>query len=331
MYLMARASCRLANSFKSINMAEIRPILYGKELQKQIFPDSSFYKRSIAETGVADNVETVEKPVQAKISKAKEGSPSTLPIQIETSTDGKKTYPVVQVYAAPLMIDRNSQLMTDYNKRQAKQQQQADEINLKCANIAFKNWSPLQQSNIVKTSGAGRATNVIGLNGNRKAFSKDDIIKIKNMLLRMNVSGMGGKFFGLLTADAYTDLLGISEFVDFYKTGNQSKLELGIVGTLMGIEFMTRSTDEGHAGGLYNAAGTTVYGADATIANDMLPANLFWNDRLVCRAEGVVQAFINEAPAGFLGATVIETVTRFGADKLRDDEKGVISVLESAV
>ena len=73
-------------------MAEIRTTLYSSELQKLIFPDNSFYKKSIGETGVADKTEQVEKPVQTKISKAKEGKPSSLPLSVETSTDSTKKY-----------------------------------------------------------------------------------------------------------------------------------------------------------------------------------------------------------------------------------------------
>lgn len=310
-------------------MAEIRTTLFSRELQKQIFPNSDFYKKSIGETGVADNVETVEKPVQTKISKAKEGAPSSLPIKVETSTDTKKSYEVTKLWCAPLLIDDDSQIMTNYDKRRTKQEQQAGELNLKAANYSFLKWSPTQAANIVKSTGSARATNVVGLTSTRKAITKADLLKIHNMMMRMNVSGLPGKWYGLLTADAYTDLLTIPEFVDYEKTGNTSKLEQGVIGKLMGIEFLTRSTDEGHAGGLYNAAGTTPYGADAEIVNDMLPCNLFWNDKMVCRAEGAVRTIVNENAPGYLGGTIIESFVRFGADIIRSDQKGVIALLEA--
>ena len=79
-------------------MAEIRTTLYSSELQKLIFPDNSFYKKSIGETGVADKTEQVEKPVQTKISKAKEGKPSSLPLSVETSTDSTKKYNTTLIY-----------------------------------------------------------------------------------------------------------------------------------------------------------------------------------------------------------------------------------------
>lgn len=35
-------------------MAELRRTLYSNELQKLLFPDNSFYKKSIADTGLVD-------------------------------------------------------------------------------------------------------------------------------------------------------------------------------------------------------------------------------------------------------------------------------------
>lgn len=308
-------------------MAEIRTTLYSKELQKQIFPDNSFYKKSVAETGVADTTETVEKPVQNKIGKAKEGKPNSLPLSVETSTDTKKTYPTTLIYCQPLLIDSQSELLTNYGKRQTKQEQQAGELNNKIAAYAAFHWSPKVKDNILKTTGEGRKSNVLGLEANRKAVTKDDFLRIQNLMMRMNVSGIGGKWYGMVTPDQYTDLLKIPEFVDYYKTGFTTKLESGIVGIILGIEVFVRTTDEGHAGILYKSDGTPVPG-DSEVKDTLLTGGLFWNDKMVCRAEGQVRTVVNENAPGYLGGTIIESFTRFGADIIRDDQKGVIALLE---
>lgn len=308
-------------------MAEIRTTLYSKELQKQIFPDNSFYKRSVAETGVADTTETVEKPVQNSISKAKEGKPKSLPLEIEVSTDTKKTYPTTLIYCQPLLIDSQSELLTNYSKRQTKQEQQAGEINNKVAAYAAYHWSPTKNTNILKSTGDGRQSNIAGLSTNRKAVTKDDLLKVQNLMMRMNVSGVGGSWCGMVTPDQYTDLLKIPEFVDYYKTGFTSKLEKGIVGIILGIEIFVRTTEEGHAGILYKADGTPIAG-DSEIKDTLLTGGLFWNDKMVCRAEGMVRTVVNESAPGYLGGTIIESFTRFGADIIRDDQKGVIALLE---
>lgn len=309
-------------------MAEIRTTLYSKELQKQIFPDNSFYKKSVAETGVADTSETVEKPVQNKISKAKEGKPNQLPLSVETSTDTKKTYPTTLIYCQPLLIDSQSELMVNYSKRQTKQEQQAGEMNVKIANYAAYHWAPTLASNILRTTGDARASNIMGITGDRKALNKEVMLKIYNLMLRMNVSGMGGKWYGMLTPDAYTDLLSVPEFVDYQKTGNATKLEQGILGQIMGVELFTRTTDEGHTGLLYKADGKTPIPAESEVTDALLAGNLFWNDKMVCRAEGVLRTVVNENAPGYLGGTILECFTRFGADIIREDQKGVITLLE---
>lgn len=308
-------------------MAEIRTTLYSRELQKQIFPDNSFYKKSIAETGVADDVKQVEKPVQSKIKKAKEGEPKSLPLTVEVSTDSTKTYPTTLIYAAPLLIDSQSELMVNYNKRQTKQQQQAEEINTAAAAYAAYRWSPTKKENILKTTGELRGSNVMGLSSKRKAFTKADLLKLHNLIMRMNVSGLGGKWYGMISADMYTDLLSIPEFVDYQKTGFTTKLETGIIGSILGIEIFQRSVDEGHSGILYKADGTPVKG-DSVVTDDLLTGSLFWNDKLVCRAEGMLRTVVNENAPGYMGGTILETFTRFAADIIREDQKGVIALLE---
>ena len=307
-------------------MAEIRPTLYSSELQRQIFPDNSFYKKSIGETGVADTTKEVEKPVQGKISKAKEGAPGSLPLSVETSTDETKSYKTTLIYCRPLLIDSQSELLVNYNKRQSKQMQQADEINTKVAAYAVQHWCPNKDSNILKTTGTARTSNVMGFSSQRKAVTKDDLLKVLNLMMRMGVSGLGGNWFGMVTADQYTDLLAIPEFVDYYKTGNETKLKEGIVGRILGVDIFSRSTEEGHCGVLYN--GRTPLSGDADVKDTLLSGALFWNDKMVCRAEGKVNTVVNANAPGYLGGTIIESFTRFGADIIRDDQKGVVALLE---
>lgn len=310
-------------------MAQINPIKYSKELQKQIFPDNSFYKRSVGETGVADNVTSVERPVQGSIGKAKKGVPKTLPLQVKNALDSSDSYGVDLVYADPLVVNNPTDFALNYNKRATKQAQQAAVIETKCADIAAVGWAPTVAGQIIKSTGDARASNVVGVTGNRKAVTKADMLQVKNLLMRMNVDGMGGKMCMLATADAYTDLLAIPEFVDYEKTGNNTKLAEGIIGRLLGIDIYYRSTEEGHIGLLYTNAATPVKKSteDSVAATDR-PANLFWNDKMVGRAEGKLKAIVNENAPGYMGGTILEAQVRFGASHGRKDQKGVIALVE---
>lgn len=308
-------------------MAEIRPTLYSSELQKLIFPDNSFYKKSIGERGVADTTERVEKPVQAKISKAKEGTPKSLPLAVETSTDTTKYYNTTLIYCAPLLIDSQSEMLVNYNKRASKQMQQADEINTKVAAYILGKWCPTKKDNILKTTGDARDSGVAGISSQRKRVTKQDLIRVLNTALRMGVSGLGGNWYGMVTPDMYTDLLSIPDYTDYFKTGNESKLKEGIVGRILGIDIFCRTVDEGHSGVLYNGSMIPISG-DSEVKDTCYTGGLFWNDKLVCRAEGTLRTVVNANAPGYLGGTIIESFVRCGADILRDDQKGVIALLE---
>lgn len=312
-------------------MAEINPIKYSSELQKQLFPDNSFYKKALQETGIADTTERVERPVQGNIKAAKSGVPKTLPLQVDIARDDSDYYSTDLVYAPPILVDIPGEFALNYNKRAAKQVQQAGTINTRVATIAAINWGPTVAAQVLKTTGLSRASNVVASTGsainNRKAAAKADMIKVHNLLMRMNLSGIQGNFYGLVTADFYSDLLGIAEFVDYDKTGNTSKLEAGIIGRIMGIELMVRSTDDYSTGLLY-ASDYSKKAIDAAVAATDCPANLFWHDKMVASAEGMVRTSVNADKAEYLGGTLLSSWTRFGASWARSDQKGVVALLE---
>jgi hypothetical protein len=312
-------------------MAEIQPIKYSKELQKQLFPDNSFYKHAVMESGIADSVKTVERPYQNSIGEATVGEVTKLPVTINTAVDGKDEYSTTLITAPPIVVDLPGEFALNYNKRQSKQVQQASVINTSAAAIAATNWGPTKSSNLLYTTGSARASNVATTAGsviaNRKAATKADMIKVQNLMMRMNMSGMPGMLFALVTADFYSDLLALAEFTDYDKTGQTSKLEKGLLGRIMNFEIMTRSSAMQHTGLVYSAAGVKHAVSDSVISTDC-PANLFWNDKMVAVAEGAVKTSVNTKAPGYQGGTVLEAWTRFGASWARYDQAGVIALLE---
>jgi hypothetical protein len=305
-------------------MTQISKTVYSKELQKQLFPDNSFYKKSISETGLAADAATFEIPNLSDVNEAKEDEPTVLPLKVVQSTDDKKTGTMKELYCDPILIRNEEEFVMNYSKRQAKQIQQAASLNTKAADFAAYKWLPTLATNIVESTGAARATNVTGLTGNRKALLKADLLKVHNILMRMNILSLPGELYGLLTPDAYSDLLGIAEFIDYDKTGRSDKLAQGIIGRIAGIEMMVRSKN-GHIGALFTAANAIV--RSVTVAATNRPVSLFWHSGMVCHAEAHPISYINENDATYLG-TVLNSSVRFGAEKCRTDEKGVIALAE---
>lgn len=307
-------------------MSQIQTTVYSRELQKQLFPDNSFYKKSISESGLAATAKTFEIPNLSDIDEASDVERTVLPLPIVKNDDDKVTGSMKELYCKPLLIEDEEEIVANYSKRQNKQLQQAAALNTKAADYAAYQWLPTVSGNILSASGTARATNVTGLTGNRKAVQKADLLAVYNKLLRMNVLGGSGFMYGLLTPDAYTDLLGIADFVDYEKIGRADKLALGIIGTICGIEMMVRSKD-GHIGALLTSANARIKSVQ-TAATDR-PVSLFWHSRMVCSAESVVKTYIDENNPAYLG-TIINASVRFGAEKCRVDEAGVIALAEIA-
>jgi hypothetical protein len=307
-------------------MTQLSKTAYSSELQKQLFPDNSFYKNSIQETGIASDAATFEIPNLSDVDEANLGTPNVLPLQVKVNEDTKVTGTMVELYCNPLVIKNEEEFVLNYNKRLNKQIQQAASLNTKAADYAVKQWLPTLAANKIVTTGAARATSVTGLTGNRLAVTKNDILNVYNKFMRMNATGVPGEMYALLTPDAYTDLLKIDDFIDYQKTGNADLLAKGIIGRIAGIQIMMRSRN-GHIGAWFKAD-NTVLQAVAVAATDR-PVNLFWHSGMVCSAEANAITYVNENDATYLG-TVINSSVRFGAEKCRADQAGVIALAETA-
>ena len=306
-------------------MAQISRVVYSKELQKQLFPDNSFYKKSISETGIAADAATFEIPNLGSVNEAKEDAPVILPLKVVKSDDSKVTGTMKMLYCDPILIENEEEIVMNYSKRQNKQIQQAAALNTKAGDYAAYQWLPTLAANILVTDGAARATNVTGLAGNRKAITKANMLAVYSKLLRMNVHAVPGSMCGLVTPDAYTDLLGIADFVDYEKIGRADMLAQGIIGKICGIDIMVRSKN-GHIGAFFTAANARTK-VVAVAATDR-PVNLFWHSAMVCHAEAMAKTLINENDATYLG-TIINSTVRFGAEKCREDQAGVVAVAET--
>jgi len=311
-------------------MAQISPKKFSAELQKQLFPENEFYKKSRTETGIGADVESVDIPVSGTIGAAKSGTPETLPLQIKAREDSLKNYPVEQLYTDPYLVTNEESIVLNYNKVTDIASSLSMSINTRAADIAAVNWGATLATNIAQTTGTARTSNVTGTTGTRKAIAKNDILNVRRVFNRMNLPNRGrGSIFGLLTADMVDDLLKISEFVDYDKTGELSKLLAGEIGFIAGINLMMRTNDIGSTGVMYSEAATPVKRAidEAVTATDNAAA-IFWHTDMVRHAEGNAKSIINRDVAGYNGATIIENIVRFGATFDRPDQKGIFALVE---
>lgn len=312
-------------------MAQISPIKFSRELQKQLFPDNSFYKKSRTETGIGPDVENVEIPVAGNIGSAKSGDPASLPLQVLEREDTKKSYPVEQLYTDPYLVRREESIVLNYNKLVDLAQSLALSINERAGDVSAVNWGATLAGNIVRTTSATtRTTTVTGTTGTRKRITKTDMIGVRGKFNKMNLPNLGrASMWGILTPEMVEDLLLIPEFVDYDKTGELSKLRNGEIGFIMGFNLMMRNNGIGCAGVMYNVDSTTKRTIDEAIAATDNAAGIFWHSAMVRHAEGNAATFIDRGKPEYLGGTLLSSIVRYGATFDRPDQKGIVALVET--
>jgi len=307
-------------------MAELRKEVYSKELAGRLFPNNEFFTKAYKENLAMDAI-AIKIPQSGSVPGAVIGQPKQLPLPIKSVTDDSLTINVYPIIAPPVLIDNETEITVSYNKRAQYQQQQADTINTAAADIAAVEWGPTTAARIISTTGSARATSVTGLTGTRLAMTVADFVKAKVTLMKQNLGANMGNLYALLTADAYTDIMLLPDFVSYEKLGLTSRLIEGVVGRFMGFDIMVRVNDYGHVGVTYTAANAkNALGVTTAAATDR-PANLFWSDKYAAYAHSGVNSDINGGP-GLVGGKVIEAWTRFGAGLKRSDQKGIVAVVE---
>lgn len=308
-------------------MSEINRTVYASELAGYLSPMNAFYLKARKIVEAAD-AKTFEIPQLSKPASVHEGEPDMLPAKVKIATDSKKVGTMLQFWADPIVITSESEVVTNYSKRANHQQQQAAQIETAIADYTAFQWCPTEAGLIVPTTGTARASSVTGLSANRKAATKADMLKVASLLRKNNIFGLAGEVYGLVTDDVYNDLLSIAEFVDYEKLGVESKLKLGIVGKILGINIMTRNTEGNHIGVLMSAAGAKQRGV-VTAATDR-PASIFWHEGYVCFGDAPAQANVTPNAPGYIGGTLLEAWKRYGGVSIRTDEKGTVALVEAA-
>lgn len=309
-------------------MAEIRPIHFSRDLQKVLFPEGSFYKYSKMDTAGAD-VETVEIPLAGQIPIAGEGDPA-LPLAVQERTDDKKEYTVRQVYTKPILVRRENEIVINYNKRQDIIEQMGQTINTKVADRASYEFAT--DTNVVVTTGTARANDLVGATGaTRKAVTKADMLNVLNIFSKMNLPA-GSQIYGLLPPEFVNDLLNIAEFVDYDKTGELSKLKMGRLGTILGMNLMSRyEPTTGSIGTWFSSTNTKKSAVNGdTVATSDNAGAIFWSPSFVRHAEGHAGTFIDRGKPEYLGGTLLSSTVRFGATQSRSDATGVVSLVADA-
>ena len=321
-------------------MAEVRTIKFSSEFQKNLFPDNSFYLQSRKDTAPSPDVTSIEipqatTPVPSTFGAIQAGQANldvANKLDPRVRLNDKKSYDV-NVFGTESTALQGIDLKTfSYEKRSELLQEHADVVNTQVANYAAIEFAQDTANTdlIVKTTSTETRDSIVtgGATAPVKRIAKNDVFNVKRIFHRMNIPNVESGLYGLITPEQWQDLLLIPEFVDYDKTGMESKLKQGLVGKLLGFEFYVRQNEDLNANVVYNETTLAKIAYQGAVAATDTSAAIFWHRSLVRHTQGAVKLFL-QSNNPIYKADVMSTDVRFGATKSRTDGRGVVSLVES--
>jgi hypothetical protein len=295
--------------------------IFAKTVEEKLFPDNAFYMNSQDDSEFVQETESgamVMYPVSGANPDV-EINRSVLPAQIKERVDDSNSYALDEFTTDPSLIRHTEALIVNYNKRASVLRSHTNTINTAVANRFANIWSPDGTDNIVRTSGADRSA-APWATGQRKKLTEADVIKVANLMDRMNVDP--NNRFTCLPADMIEDLRGIDNFKRQDALGF-SNIPSGVIARIHGFWVYSRDYVA-----VYDNTGTPVKKATgaAKASTDNL-SGLFWHQDYVTRAKSGVKAFIDEDKPEYYGS-IFSFLLRAGG-KLRKDKLGVVSLVQT--
>ena len=333
-------------------MADVRITVFQKMLEKQLFPDNAFYKKS--KNAGQPNAKSIEIPQSTGNSEPVLGGvTSGYYDEANNETAATALAPVIRVndvktYSntiirppVPYVFETLQEVELSYNKASQIAEEQADNMNTAIANYLAIAWAPavLANGNIIATTGLNNAATPVeqqrtssvqtgGYTGLVKRFAYADLMAASLAIQRQNISR--GTWYCLITPEQWDDIKRIENIVDFEKTGMETMLKKGNIGQWGAITFLDpRQNDRWNANVLYDTTSDAVplaYGGALNV--NCLSALLFFNDKYVERNEGGTRFFSRKNDPIYMG-DIAQWGARVGGTSRRLDEKGVLAVYEA--
>ena len=298
-------------------MAEQLVKIFGKEIQKNLFPDNSFYKNSRLDGGVNVKAKTIQVP-QSGSAPTVLVNPSSFPLTIAQRTDDTIEYSVDLFATAPIHIEDVNLMVINYDKRKDVLEDHVNTLNTAIANKMAYTWAAgllVADGNVLKTTGAARPSTYGGVDVKKVTYN--DIVALSTKMDEDEIPEDGR--FLLVPSQMYADLLGINEFISVdYKDKAVAK---GSVGTILGFTIYKRSKAV-----KFNATFVLKAYTDANATTDR-DGILAWQKSFVRRAEGTVKVYSEIDKPTYLGS-IYNAAVRSGGVAGRSDNKGVYSLAQ---
>lgn len=288
--------------------------IFLRELEKNIYPDSSFYKLSRMDGQPNPNAQTMVVPGAGSEATITE-NPTQYPLQVKARQDSSTEYPLDFLTTDPIVIEQLDDLELSYDKRQNVTEDHVEALNKRIAmKLAYKWGVNVDSTRNITTTGADGTNNNPAKDSNKKQVAQDDLAMLANMMDQDDIPEAGRVL--LVPAAMYLDISKIDNFMTADKIGS-ANLVSGQVGEIYGMRVFKRST-----GVILNSSGA-IQEPTHTIATSDLHGILAWHPSFVRRAEGRLNVSIDTNKPEYAGGAVMSVQTRIGGQARRKDTKGV--------
>ncbi len=249
-------------------------------------------------------------------------------------TDTASQYSLHELSTDPTWIQYSEELLVNYNKRQSVIEEHKNALIDALADNVLHDWAaggdsegssvPVQ----VRTTGTARAVGLetIGSTaptGNRKGLAYADVLAVITKFNKHNIP-QGGRY-AVISADMLADLLQIAEFKSSDYNVRKPIVDAPDSFNWMGISWYVRSK----VAAFTNASTPVLKAVGASSAATDNGAALFWHKDFVRKAEGAIKTFLNLDDAELYGSK-LSVLARYGAIGRRSDNKGIVTLIESA-
>lgn len=291
--------------------------IWISDLIENLFADNTFAGRSVNHSGfVSDRTVHVPnaggKPNVVKNRK-------TLPAQISEREDVDLHYDIDVYTTDPITIQHAEEVELSYSKRNSVILNSRNALQEAVHGDLIYSWVPSSPSSVA-TSGSAVEAHIPSATGNRKAFTKADVLAVKSLFDKQDIPQMGRCI--LVDSIMYNQLLGSLTESQANAFMASADAQRGTIGNLYGFDFYMRSqVAKTTSGGTLKAWGSSAAATDSA-------AGIAWQDGCVSRSLGSTELFDNQGNALVYG-DIISAAVRAGGHYMRNDKKGVCLIYQA--
>ena len=296
----------------------VRKEIWQNTIVEGLFADNSFMSKATNDDVYVNEGKKVHIP--------NAGSPSTvvvnrdtIPAAVSKRTDTDVEYELDELTTDPVVIPHADTVELSYDKRNSVISQDREKlIQVAAQNMLYK-WNP-GSARSVKTSGTAVAAHTTDATGNRKAFTKADVLALMAKFDQEDIPQEGR--YLLLDAVMYTELLDsltATDQIGFFQAADVKK---GVIGNLFGFNVMKRSQVL-----RFKTDGSLSKFDEKGVATDNAAA-LAWHEGSVSRALGDVKMFDSVDNPAYYG-DIYSFLVRCGGAIRRSNKAGVWLVIQA--